>query len=143
MKKFMLIVSIVALGTCANAQKIDKKNVPAAVKAKFAALYPNITDPKWDKENGNFEAGFDTKSTGEGSVLFDPKGNLLETEVEIELSQLPKGVLEYVKKNYPTLKVKEASKITDAKGVVTFEAETKSKDLIFNATGKFIKETKD
>lgn len=79
----------------------------------------------------------------EQSVLFDAQGNLLETEVEIKLTQLPKGVLEYVKANYKGQKVKEAAKISDAKGTLTYEAEIKGMDLLFDSNGKFIKEIKN
>lgn len=67
---------------------------------------------------------------------------LLETEVEIELNQLPKGVLENVKANYKGQKLKDASKITDAKGSVIYEAEIKGKALFFDSNGEFIKEIK-
>jgi len=46
-------------------------------------------------------------------------------------------------KNIRAKKIKEAAKITDAKGVVTYEAEVTGKDLIFDASGKFLKEIKD
>ncbi|MBC7865300.1 MAG: hypothetical protein IAF38_20155, partial [Bacteroidia bacterium] len=36
-------------------------------------------------------------------------------------------------------KVKEAAKITDAKGVVTYEAEIDNADYIFDSTGNFLK----
>ena len=77
------------------------------------------------------------------SILMDAQGNIIETEVEIELNQLPKGVLEYVKANYKGQKVKEAAKITDAKGTLTYEAEIKGMDILFDSTGKFIKEIKN
>jgi hypothetical protein len=39
--------------------------------------------------------------------------------------------------------IENRPKITDAKGSITYEAELKGKDLIFDSKGKFIKETKD
>ena len=51
--------------------------------------------------------------------------------------------MEYVKKTYKEDEVKEASKITDANGTVTYEAEVKGKDLIFDSNGNFIKAIKD
>ncbi len=39
--------------------------------------------------------------------------------------------------------MKEAAKITDAHGVVTYEAEVKGMDLLFDSAGKFLKEVKD
>ena len=108
----------------------------------FQKNFPQAKVEKWEKEGSNFEAEFELNKT-EQSVLFDAQGNLLETEVEIELNQLPKGVLEYVKANYIGQKVKEAAKITDAKGTVTYEAEIKGMDILFDSTGKFIKEIKN
>jgi hypothetical protein len=56
---------------------------------------------------------------------------------------LPKGVLEYVKANNQGQNIKEVAKITDAKGTVTYESEIKGMDLLFDSTGKFIKEIKN
>ncbi len=117
-------------------------DVPAAVKAAFAKKYPTITKVKWDKENENYEASFDL-GKADCSVLFDASGNIIETEIEIEINELPKGVLDYVKAHYPSKKAKEAAKITDAKGAITFEVELKGMDVLFDNEGKFIKEVKD
>ena len=87
------------------------------------------------------QASFNLNKT-DNSVLMDAQGNIIETEVEIELTQLPKGVLEYVKTHYARKQPKEAAKITDAKGLVTYEVEIKGMDLIFDSNGKFIKELK-
>ena len=72
----------------------------------------------------------------------DAQGNSIETEVEIELTQLPKGILDYIKIHYAGKQGKEGAKITDAKGTVTYEVEIKGMDLIFDYNGKFIKELK-
>ncbi len=137
MKKLVtLIVCItIAISTFAT-------DVPAAVKTAFAKKYPTITKVKWDKEKENYEASFDLNEA-DCSVLFDASGNILETEMEVELAELPKGVLDYVKAHYAGKKAKEAAKITDNKGVITYEVELKGMDIIFNSEGIFIKEVKD
>jgi hypothetical protein len=142
MKTSIIIAASVFITTMAHAQKIREKDIPADVKSSFAKHFANAKATKWEKENGNYEAEFDLNKT-EQSALFDAKGALLETEVEIELSQLPAGVLEYVKAHYANQSVKEAAKITDVKGSVTYEAEIKGMDLIFDSSGKFVKELKD
>jgi hypothetical protein len=142
MKKLALLVVAAMITSLTFAQKMQEKEVPAPVKNAFQKQYPTASDVKWDKEGEKFEASFDLNKI-DNSVLFDAQGNILETEVEIELNQLPKGVLEYVKANYKGQKVKEAAKITDAKGKVTYEAEIKGMDLLFDANGKFIKEVKE
>lgn len=142
MRKLALMMVAAMITSLTFAQKLQEKDVPAQVKTAFQKQYPKASDVKWDKEGEKYEASFDLNKV-DHSVLFDAQGNLLETEVEIELSQLPKGVLDYIKANYKGQKVKEAAKITDAKGTVTYEAEIKGMDLLFDSNGKFIKEIKE
>ncbi len=142
MKKTAVTMVVMLFATLTFAQKMQDKNVPANVKSAFQKNYPTATEVKWNKEGEKYEASFDLNKT-DNSVLMDVKGNIIETEVEIELSQLPKGILDYVKTNYAGKNAKEAAKITDAKGTVTYEVEIKGMDLIFDSNGKFIKEVKD
>ena len=142
MKKLILFAVAGALSFTANAQKVKEADVPAAVKATFTKAYPNTKAGSWEKENGNFEAEFDLNKA-EMSVLIDPSGNITETETEIKVSELSKTITDYCTKNYPGKKIAEASKIVDAKGVITYEAEINKTDVLFSADGKFIKESKD
>ena len=142
MKKLFFLLAAVASVSFANAQKVSEKEVPAVVKSAIHKNHPNAKDLKWEKEKGNYEAGFEVGEQ-DYSVLIAASGQIIETEVEIKVDALPAGVKEYVSKNYAGQKIKEAAKITDAKGVVTYEAELKGKDLIFDQSGKFLKEVKD
>ena len=136
MKTILLFLAL-SLTTFCSAQKIKASAVPAAVKNKFAALYPNVKSEKWEKEGANYEAEFD-QNKSEISVLFDADGNLIETETEIAVSELPQATKDYCAKNFPGKKIHEASKIVSANGTVTYEAEVDA-DYIFDASGNFIK----
>lgn len=142
MKTTFFIVASVITVSYSFAQKMKETEIPVATTAKFHTLYPAIKDVDWEKEKDNYEAEFDQGKT-EGSVLIDASGNLLETEFEIQNTELPKSVFDYVAKNYSGLKVREASKITDPNNTVTYEAEMKQGkekfDLIFDSSGNFIK----
>ena len=142
MKKLMLFAALVMGVSLGFAQKVKEAEVPAAVKSSLQKEFPAAKDVKWDKEKNQFEASFDLNKT-DHSVLFDETGKIVETEVEIEMNQLPKGVTEYIGANYKGISVKEAAKITNAEGKVTYEAEIKGMDLLFDSTGKFIKGVKD
>ena len=132
MHKILLLFALLACAQISFAQKTKSSKVPEPVKMAFSKAYPNVKDVDWEKENGNYEAEFELVDDQETSVVYDANGALLETEVEIAVSALPKAVQEALKGK----KVKEASKITNAKGVVTYEAEVKRKDLMFDAAGK-------
>ncbi len=142
MKKAIATMVVVFFATFTFAQKIKEKDVPANVKTTFQAKYPTAKEVKWDKEGEAYEVSFDLDKI-DNSVLMDALGNIVETEVEIDLNQLPTGILDYVKTHYPNKKAKEGAKITDAQGNVTYEVAVKGIDLIFDSTGKFIKEEKD
>ncbi|QMW04732.1 PepSY-like domain-containing protein [Spirosoma foliorum] len=113
-------------------------DVPAAARATVARLYPGVKSVKWEKEDGNYEAGL-THNGKELSLVIDAKGNLLETETTITESALPASVRAYVAKHHAGKKIKEAAEIVDAKGKKTYEAEVGGKDLIFDEKGQFIK----
>jgi len=142
MKKLALMMVAAMFTSLTFAQKLQDKNVPALVKTSFQKSYPNVKEVKWEKEGVNFEVEFELNKS-EQSVLFDAKGSIIETEIKIEISQFPNGVLDYIKINYKGQSVKEAAKITDTKGTVTYEAEIKEMDLLFDSNGKFIKEIKN
>lgn len=137
-KTTILLVAMFGV-SFANAQKVSDKEVPTAVKTTLQKNYPNAKELKWEKENGNYEAEFEIDET-DYSLLIDVSGNILETEIEIKVDALPANAKDYISKNYAGQKIKEATKITDNKSVVTYEAEIKGKDLIFDSNGNFIKE---
>lgn len=142
MKKSVIALSLFASAVLINAQKIQQKDIPAAVQKSFQKQYPTVKDVKWEKEKGNYEAGFKVNGT-ETSLLINASGKVLEVEKEISATSLSAPIHAYIAKHYPGEKVKDAAKITDANNVVTYEAEVKGKDLIFDSQGKFLRETHD
>ena len=59
----------------------------------------------------------------------------METEVSIKASEFPAAVMAKLK----GMKVAEAAKITKADGSVSYEAEVKGKDLLFDVNGNPVK----
>ncbi len=129
------------LASLAYAQKIQTKDVPDAVRMSLHKRYPNASKVEWENEKGNYEASFEL-SEAEYSILLNNTGSILETEVEITTDELPANIKAYVSEHYAGQKIKEAARITDAKGNVSYEAEIKGKELIFDSTGNFITETR-
>jgi hypothetical protein len=150
MKKILLVMALAFLSTSLMAQikkaaheneKKEKAAVPSAVTKAFQKEF-SINKVTWDKEGINYEAEF-TMNGKETSALYDINGHRKELEVEIKKEELPIAVTAYIKKNYPDKKMSEASKITDDRDIVTYEAEIRkgkeSTDLIFDSKGNFIK----
>lgn len=118
-----------------------QKDVPAAVQESFKKNFPGVTVKKWEKEDGNFEANF-SKDGKTMSATFDSKGEWMETETDIAISELPVAVTSYVKEHYSGATIKEAAMLKTPQGDM-YEAEVKGKDLLFDTNGKFLKEEKN
>ena len=143
MKKLLVLIVCLTfvLGLSAMNQKDEK--IPAAAKTGFAAKFPTAQKVKWSIEKpGEFEAEFILNKL-ETSALFDAKGNLLETEAEINAKELPQAVKATLAKEFAGYKLDEIEKVTDAKGITTFEIQaSKDKDeleISLDANGKLLK----
>ena len=131
------------LASGAQAQHLPAAQVPAPVVATFHKAFPTVKTVKWEKENGDYEAGFDM-GKAEMSAVFTAAGVLKETETEMAVSQLPAPVAKALAANYKAYKITEAAKIvTAATGATTYEAEVtqggKHHDVLFNADGSEVK----
>ena len=140
MKKSVMTIALIMLSFVSFAQKIKEQNVLQVIKKALSEKFPNVKNVKWDKEENNFEASFKNNNI-DNSILFNANGKIIETEIAIEVNQLPKNALQYLNDNFKNQKVKEAAKIITEKGNLIYEAEIKGKDLFFDENGNFI--TKD
>jgi hypothetical protein len=138
-RKALLVMAIGIIANTIQAQDLKTASVPAVVRAAFIKKYPNAAKVSWEKENGNYEANWGGKSGEDNSVMYTPAGIFVEIVNVIPVSQLPAKVVPYVKQHYKGAKIAEAGKVTDAKGNLTYEAEIKGMDLIFDTNGNFIK----
>ncbi len=133
--KHLIIVLCVALSiNTLFAQKISIDKVPTSVLKSFQTKFPTIKKAKWEIEKGNYEAEYDEDKI-EHSALFKADGTLIETEIEIAVTQLPKAIVDYVTKNMNGKKIKEASIITETNGKKKYEAEVGGKDYLFDENG--------
>jgi len=138
---FFIVVAGLMAGSSAQGQKLTEKQVPVIVKNALAKEYPGIK-ASWDKEDANYEASF--KQDGKSmSTVIDGSGAIVETEINISVTDLPKPVLDFMQKNYSGAKIVEAARIVKANGDINYEVEVHHKDIVFDAEGKFIKEVQD
>lgn len=137
----LALAALLLTGTAALAQKTSK--VPPAVATALKAKYPQASKVTWEKEKGNFEANWGGKSGEDMSVVFTPAGALVEQVEAIDAATLPAAATTYLKAHYAGKKVSEAAKVTDASGKITYEAEIKGTEVVFDEKGNFIKAAKE
>ena len=142
MKKIAFVLAALMMGgIVVSAQKLKVSEVPKKVVASFTKKHPGMA-AKWEKEDGQYEVGY-KENGNEMTEMYSADGTMMESEIAIKATELPAAVLAYVKAHYKGADIKEAAKITKANGEINYEAEVKKMDVVFDASGKFIKEVKD
>ena len=138
-----MLALFASIGLAACAQQLDASKVPSTVKAAFAKKFPGAVAARWGKENAKeYEAEFklDGKSA---SASFLTDGSWVETEMEINISELPAPAATAVKTKHPGATILKVYKIDNAKGDLTYEAEIKTgnkkQEMILKADGTIIK----
>lgn len=134
MKKSVVTIALIMLSFVSFAQKTKEQNVPQIIKKALSEKFPNAKNVKWDKEENNFEASFKNNNI-DNSILFNANGKIIETEIAIDVNQLPKNALQYLNDNFKNKKIKEAAKIITEKGITIYEAEIQGNDLFFDENG--------
>ncbi len=141
MRYLISLFVVFALLISLSAQNKTEVKVPEKVKAAFAKNYPDVKEVKWKEGKSDFRAEF-KKDDKEMAVIYDAKGNLKKTKSEISKSDLPKGVEDFVAKDYKDWTIAKTSKIEDAKGDMTYEVritkDKMEKNLMFDKEGKEI-----
>lgn len=85
----------------------DESKVPVSVNATFTEMFPNATDVEWEMEDeAEWEAEF--KSDGkEVEACFSERGEWIETEWEIEKSEIPESILMAINSAYEAWEIDE------------------------------------
>lgn len=132
-----MILAVFSFSACGQ-----KKDVPAKIKTAFEQKFPTAQKVKWDKENETeWEAEF--KMNGlEYSANFSSDGKWMETEYEIEKSEIPQVVKQTLDNEFAGYDIEEAeiSETTDGK-VYEFALEKGETELevAISPDGKVVK----
>jgi len=138
-KKQLLLSLLITIGVSSFAQQtISANQVPANVQNSFNAAYPNAPNVTWEQQQGYFTPIFTVNNTVT-KLLIDLKGTLIQTSSHIAVSALPATTASYISANYPGQTVTDAEKLTMFNHATRYEAVVGGHDLIFDATGKYIK----
>src|SRR5690625_4773660 len=106
---FTILLVSAGLFTSCKAQNVK---VTKAAKKAFAKTYPQVSNPTWEAENGNFEGNWEVNGT-DHSALFTPQGEFVGSETDMDPNQLPSAVHSYLDK-IGTDEIEEASLNKDA-----------------------------
>lgn len=134
------------------AKDISKKQVPQPVLDAFQKAYPNAKDLEYEEEQRDGKTYYEIEyweNKKQYDALYTPDGVLIEKEEEIALSEVPEAVVQAVKKEYPSGKLKKkAEKVMDAQGnLAGYEIEVKERgkewDVYTDVNGKILRKEED
>lgn len=139
MKKIILFAVLTIFIQNAVAQRCKVRDMPPAVMQSFNKAYPNTKTTSCGKDSANYQISF-YDNNAPTSVTYDATGKFIIKERQIPAEDLPKIILEYMKKNYPGQIFHEVAEITFKDNVVTYEIQVKNIALVFDEKGNFLQE---
>ena len=120
--KNLKIAAIALLATATvSAQDIANDKVPTSLNSSFQKAFPNASDIEWEKDGVNFKVEFDQDNM-ENEIWYSNNGEILKTEKELTLKDLPSAVIATIKSKYPKYDIDEVE-LSEAKGKKTYEVE--------------------
>ena len=138
----LLGLSLLAVPSRADEEKIPVEKLPAAVKKAVKKKFPEARVLGASKEVEDDEPVYEVQLKVEGhsiDMALDAEGEILEIEKEIPADRLPRAVRKRLAARYPGAKIEKAEEITKGEdGPVRYEVVLKS-EVVFTAKGKVVK----
>lgn len=132
---FVIIIGNVLAGS------IEQSKVPAVVLNTFQLKFPNAEDIKWNIEKDNYQIDFKV-NTKANKLIIDFKGKVLKHNQDLFVSEIPRVVLETIKRKVGYFDVNDADKYVEG-NKTTYEIQFRinGKDIYFwiDEKGKLIK----
>jgi hypothetical protein len=120
-----------------ESQKINSADVPANITNAFAKSHPKVTDAYWYKTGDNYTATYMVEQTTK-TCTYGPDGKLIQTGLQLGVSELPIEILKYVNENFKKNIVRKSMKITTAKGKVSYIVQLNDRELNFDSKGNIV-----
>lgn len=133
-KQFLILAILLMSLVDMSAQKIKASKVPEKVMMAFRNAQPTVRIASWSRESTDFRVDFKNVRAEEVSLLFSAQGVLLETEIGIDFSELPRPTQNTFKGN----KLKNIQKVTDRRGKVTYKVGSGRKQLRISSEGRVL-----
>lgn len=110
--------------------------VPDNLKAKFGIAYPEATVNGWQTEGNYYKVLFMDKNVQQ-VVVYDTSGNVVRKETELDAVDVPPGISEYYKSNYPDKKAYKVWRAEDSEGRQSYNSLVQDDVIYFDAEGKY------
>lgn len=121
----------------------SQTGVPKNIKTSFEQKFPNAEEVKWDQEN---ETEWEAEFTMHGkaySANYSTDGSWMETEYEIEISDIPFAVMQTLDMEFIGFDIEEAEMYETAEGMAyefTLEKAEENIEVAISLDGTILKQ---
>jgi len=141
MKKVFFIVITVMLVVTLIAQSKKEVKVSEKIKSIIVKLYPDAKNIQWNKDKNKTEAIF-TNGGKNISVLFEST-ELYAIKTQIQISEIPKAVMQSLNEYYQGYKIINVGLITDTRNNIYYGTELKKTTVLikvmFDQNGNLVR----
>lgn len=140
MRKIIVIIAFVFIGSFGYAQQLKPEQVPQNCKDRVTVMFPQTMDipVSWTKEKGNYKAAI-TIMDAPAFMVIDSLGTILRIERRIHETYLPKKAKDKLKSLDPNYQIVNILQITDDKQKVTYKTVAKiSTNFTFDTDGTLL-----
>lgn len=113
--------------------------VPDSIRQQFKKSYPNIGNAQWKMENGDYYATYRDSQDLEHTVIYDKNGKPSGQRYQVSSKNVPSGVSDYYKTNFPGEKNYKVWMEEDRYGMKSYFIQRKNEKLYFDQNGKYLR----
>ncbi len=108
------------------AQDISERKVPTPIIQKFHKLYPKAYDVEWEKEGQLYKVEFELGLLEvDHDIWFDENTQIVRHKEEIEKTELPSSIQQYLQTNFNGYRINDIFRITED-NTITYLMKVKS-----------------
>lgn len=141
MRKISFFVAIIFLSITAFAQKVEKSQVPPAVKSMLYTKINDTTTPTWEKAGEIYKASM-TKGELLANVDIKQSGEWVRTCWVMPFKYVPQKIKDNVTANYVGYKVTKSSIEYRTDGdyyIIEAKKKKDTKVILYSLKGEFVK----
>ncbi len=136
MKKAGIVVFLLLVGM------VYAGSAPEIIQKEFELRFPGATDVSWERENPKGWIAEFIWNDRNVHVNYSFSGQWVETQTQIQLSELPKAVLETMESFYPDWKIVLTNKIENTKPDLLFKVaiqkDSKIQEIVLKEDGTLV-----
>jgi hypothetical protein len=147
---FSSLLAILVLPISSQAERLHLSDVPKAVIISLQERHPDAKIIKIEEEHHFTLKLYEVKFKLDGKkqeLLYTPQGKYFGYEEDIDISELPKAVVDQLKRSFKKVTIEKAEKIKHPDGRIEYEidvlGDSEEWEIIMDPTGKVWSKMRD